>query len=98
MEPMDFEFDGPVVEWRGPAPYYFLRIPAQESANLKSAASGVEYWGQVPVEVRIGDVAFEMALFPREGHYLVPLKKVVRESAGIEVDHVLAAGVNIRRR
>ena len=27
---MDFEFDGPVIEWRGPAPFYYVRIPEEE--------------------------------------------------------------------
>ena len=51
MSPMDFEFEGPVIEWRGPAPFYFLRIPEEESADIKLAAKGMEYWGQVPVTV-----------------------------------------------
>lgn len=32
---MDFEFDGPVVEWRGPAPFYFVAVPDEESADIK---------------------------------------------------------------
>ncbi len=49
------QFEGPVVEWRGPAPFYFVAIPAEESADIKFAAKGLEYWGQVPVVVRIGE-------------------------------------------
>ena len=30
------QFEGPVVEWRGPAPFYFVAIPAEESADIKS--------------------------------------------------------------
>ena len=56
MMSFDFEFEGPVVEWRGPAPFYFVAIPAEESADIKFAARGTEYWGQVPVIVRIGGV------------------------------------------
>ena len=97
MQPMDFEFEGPVIEWRGPAPFYFVRIPDEASADIKFAAKGVEYWGQVPVVVRIGEVEFRTALFPRDGQYLLPLKDVVRRSAGLELDEVVSVGLNVGR-
>ena len=84
---MDVEFEGPVVEWRGPAPFFFVAIPEQVSADIKVAARGVQYWGQVPVMVRISDTTFTTALFPKDGRYLLPLKNVVRTSVGIELDH-----------
>ncbi len=95
---MDFEFEGPVIEWRGPAPFYFVRIPEDHSEDIKFAAKGVEYWGQVPVCVRIGDVEFSTALFPKDGLYLLPLKDAVRKSAGIEMDQVLTVGLNVGRQ
>jgi hypothetical protein len=97
MEPMDFEFEGVVVEWRGPAPFFFVRIPEDESADIKFAAKGIEYWGQVPVAVRIRDIEFRTALFPKDGRYLIPLKAVVRTSAGIDVDQTVGVGLNVGR-
>jgi hypothetical protein len=97
MSFMDFEFEGPVIEWRGPAPFYFLRIPEEDSADIKFAARGVEYWGQVPVVVRIGESEFKTALFPKDGQYLIPLKDAVRKPLGIEVDQVLTVGLNVGR-
>lgn len=98
MASMDFEFEGPVVEWRGPAPYYFVAIPEEDSEDIKLAAKGIEYWGQVPVLVRIADVHFTTALFPKDGGYLLPLKDAVRRSAGIEPDQLLAVGLSVGRR
>lgn len=98
MSAMDFEFEGPVVEWRGPAPYYFLRVPEEESEDIKVAAKGIEYWGQVPVLVRIGQTEFTTALFPKDGRYLIPLKDAVRKSSGIDVDEVLTVAVTLRRQ
>ena len=97
---MDFEFEGRVVEWRGPAPFYFLRVPEEESADIKFAAKGIEYWGQVPVVVRINGTEFTTALFPKDGHYLVPLKVAARTSAGIDVetDDVLTVALDVVRR
>ncbi len=95
---MDFEFDGPVIEWRGPAPFYFVAIPEEESEDIKFAAKGVEYWGQVPVVVRILDTEFTTALFPKDGRYLLPLKDAVRGPTGIEVDQVVAVGLRVGRQ
>lgn len=98
---MDFEFDGEIVEWRGPAPFFFVRVPEEESADIKFAAKGIEYWGQVPVNVRINGAEFTTALFPKDGHYLVPLKVAARRSAGIDVDQVdgaLRVALDVVRR
>lgn len=97
MDSMDFSFDGPVVEWRGPAPFYFLAIPQDESADIKFAAKGMEYWGQVPVRVRIKGTEFTTALFPKDGRYLLPLKDVVRKSEGIEVGQLVTVAMSVGR-
>lgn len=97
MHELDFAFRGPVVEWRGPAPYYFVAVPEEESADIKFAAKGMEYWGQVPVTVRIGDTDFTTALFPKDGRYLLPLKDVVRRAEGLDVDQVLDVSLDLGR-
>lgn len=94
---MQFAFSGPVVEWRGPAPFYFVRVPEDESADIKDAAKGLEYWGQVPVVVRIDDVEFTTALFPKDGVYLVPLKSAVRAQVEVEVDEVVPVWLEVGR-
>ena len=97
MDDLDFELQGPVVEWRGPAPFYFLALPVEDSEDLKVAAKGMEYWGQVPVVVRIGETDFTTALFPKDGRYLLPLKDVVRRAEGIDVDDVLTVALSLGR-
>lgn len=32
-------FDGRVIEWRGPSPFYFVAVPAEESADIRQIAS-----------------------------------------------------------
>jgi hypothetical protein len=95
---MEFEFEGEVVEWRGPAPFYFVAIPNEESADIKLVAKGIEYWGQVPVAVRIGNTEFSTALFPKDGRYLLPLKDAVRRSAQIAVGQVVAVELTVGRQ
>jgi hypothetical protein len=95
--PVDFEFafSGPVVEWRGPSPYFYLQVPEDESADIKVAAKGLEYWGQVPVVVRIDEVEFTTALFPKDGRYLVPLRAAVRRATGVEEDDVVSVRLHV---
>ena len=97
MTSTEFEFEGPVVEWRGPAPYYFVAIPADDSADIKFAAKGLEYWGQVPVVARIEDTSFTTALFPKDGRYLLPLKDAVRTSVAADVDEVVTVALRVGR-
>ena len=81
---LDVRFSGEVVEWRGPAPYYFVAVPAALIGEVAYAARQASYgWGVVPVTARIGEVDFTTSLFPRDGGYLVPLKAAVRKAAGI---------------
>jgi hypothetical protein len=98
MHEPDFAFQGPVVEWRGPAPYYFVAVPEEESADIKVAARGLEYWGQVPVTVRISDTEFTTALFPKDGRYLLPVKDGVRRALGVDLDGIVAVSLVLGRR
>jgi Domain of unknown function (DUF1905) len=87
---MDVQFAGRVIEWRGPAPYYFVPIPDEESADIHEVAAMATYgWGVIPVTARIGEVDFQTSLFPKDGGYLLPLKDAVRRpqriTAGDEV-------------
>jgi hypothetical protein len=43
---------------RKPVPYLFVAMTPQESEDLKGAARGLIYGGQVPVHVTIGDSEF----------------------------------------
>ena len=95
---MEFEFEGVVVEWRGPAPFYFVDIPKEESAEIKLVAKGIEYWGQVPVTVRVRDTQFSTALFPKDGRYLLPLKDAVRRAARIALGQIVAVKLSVGRQ
>ena len=82
---MDQEFVGEVIEWRGPAPYYFVPVPEQESAVLRGAASAAGYgWGMLPIRVRVGSTEWKTSLWQKDGGYLLPLKDAVRKPAGLD--------------
>src|SRR5215203_5901511 len=82
---MELQVTGEVWEWRGPAPYYFVTVPDDESAQLASVAAGVTYgWGMIPVRGGVGETDFETSLWPKDGRYVVPLKDALRGAEGIE--------------
>jgi hypothetical protein len=83
---VDLAFSSEVWFWRGPSPYHFVTVPADESAELKATAAQVTYgWGMIPVEARIGSTRWTTSLFPKDGGYVVPLKDLVRTAEQIEV-------------
>ena len=51
---MNNEFSGVIGFWRGPAPRYFVTVPAEQGADLKAISGFVTYgWGVIPVRTRI---------------------------------------------
>ncbi len=78
---MNIEFSGKIFFWRGPAPYYFVSMPAEPSRGLKAISSQVTYgWGVIPVQARIGKTEWKTSLFPKDGLYLVPIKAMVQKA------------------
>ncbi|MFF4250001.1 DUF1905 domain-containing protein [Streptomyces sp. NPDC001663] len=94
---MELAFTGRVIEWRGPAPYFFVPVPDEESADIREVAAMATYgWGVIPVEARIGEVAFETSLFPKDGTYLLPLKNAVRRPQDISAGDDVTVEMTVR--
>ena len=94
-----FVFQGLVHHWRGPAPYYFVRVPPETAEELADVAAEVTYgWGMVPVEVMVGGYTWETSLWPKEGGYLVPIRAQVRSRVELEVDQLVAVRLTIAPR
>jgi hypothetical protein len=94
---MRLTFTGPVIEWRGPAPYYFVPVPEQECADIGEVARMATYgWGVIPVEARIGEVTFTTSLFPKDGGYLLPLKNAVRKPEGLDAGDEVRVEMTVR--
>ena len=88
---MDFEFTAEIFQWRGPAPYYYVAVPEDESDDIKAASQLLTYgWGVIPVQVRIGETEWQTSLFPKDGRYLVPLKDRVRATEGLDDGDVVS--------
>lgn len=95
---MTLEFSGTIIQWRGPAPFYFVAIPPEESDDIKAIANSVTYgWGVIPVKVQIGDTEWTTSLFPKDGIYLVPIKNVIRKAEKIDEGDMVDVYLEIGR-
>ncbi|HEY3289939.1 MAG TPA: DUF1905 domain-containing protein [Anaerolineae bacterium] len=94
---MDFEFEGKIWYWRGPAPFYFVTVPAELGRDLKVISGIVTYgWGMIPVHVRIGKTEWKTSLFPKDGSYIVPLKDMVRKAEELGEGDTVTVHLEVR--
>lgn len=93
---MTIQFSGDIWYWRGPAPFYFVTVPEEDSRRIKEMERLVSYgWGMIPVAARIGDTEWKTALWPKDGRYILPLKDKVRKAEGLEEGQVIAVWMEI---
>lgn len=92
MQRVTVEFTGELIEWRGPAPFYFVALTEEAIRQVRETASLASYgWGVIPVTSTIGATEFTTSLFPRQGGYLLPIKDAVRQAEGIRLGHQITA-------
>lgn len=95
---MELEFEAEVIEWRGPAPFFYARLPADAAAEITRIKKLVTYgWGVIPAEAVINGVRFTTSLFPKDGGYLLPLKASVRKAIGVTVGDVVVVLMQVGR-
>lgn len=93
---MILEFTEVAIWWRGPAPFVFVPVPPDLSAEIKAISALVTYgWGCIPVTVTIGATEYTTSLFPRDGVYLVPVKVAVQKAEDVKVGAATAVRVEI---
>jgi len=94
---MNIKFNGTILFWRGPAPWFFVTVPAKQSRDLKAISGLVTYgWGVIPVIVQIGKTEFQTSLFPKDDRYLVPIKASVRKAEKLEKGDKVSVRLEIR--
>ncbi|HUF37783.1 MAG TPA: DUF1905 domain-containing protein [Anaerolineales bacterium] len=94
---MIIEFTDTIFIWRGPAPFYFVPVPEEQSLDIKEISSLVTYgWGVIPVTVRIGETEWQTSLFPKDGLYLVPVKDRIRKAEKIDEGDRVTVRLEIR--
>ena len=83
--PVSINFSGPLWVWKGPAPWHFVTVPAEQCHELKAISGFVTYgWGMIPVKVGIGKTEWKTSLWPKDDAYIVPIKASVRKAEKLE--------------
>lgn len=73
-------------EWEGKGAWHFITIEKSQAETIKKDW----HWqrrgfGSIPVKVQINDALWSTSIFPeKEGTYLLPIKKIVREKEHIK--------------
>jgi hypothetical protein len=94
---MNIEFDETIWYWRGPAPWYFVTVPAPQCYSLKAISGDVTYgWGMLPARVRIGRTEWQTSLWPKDGSYIVPIKASVRRAEKLEEGDNVTVWLEVR--
>jgi len=94
---MNIEFTGKIWFWKGPAPWFFVTMPAKQSRDLKAISGLVTYgWGVIPVHVQIGKTEWATSLFPKDGRYIVPIKVSVRKAENLEEGDKVTIRLEVR--
>ncbi|HRN30307.1 MAG TPA: DUF1905 domain-containing protein [Terrimesophilobacter sp.] len=94
---MELSFSGVVWYWRGPAPFYFVSVPANVCDDIRLVAHEVTYgWCMIPCDITIGTTTWYTALWPKDGGYIVPLKKWVRDAEQVDLDDVVEVTLSVR--
>ncbi len=94
---MIVDFEAQIWFWRGPAPWYFVTVPAKECLDLNAISGVVTYgWGMIPATVQIGETEWKTSLFPKDGRYIVPLKASVRAAEDLEEGDMVMVKLMVR--
>lgn len=95
---LDIVFEAAVIEWRGPAPFYFVAIPPEHLGEVSYAAREASYgWGCVPVAASVVGASFDTSLIPKDGGYLLPLRAAVRAQAGVALGDSICVRMRVAR-
>jgi len=93
---MRFEFEAQVWYWRGPAPWYFVTVPAFPSQEIKRIQSLVTYgWGMIPVLAKVGGSEWKTALWPKDNSFILPLNVAIRRAEAIEEGRSITSHIEV---
>lgn len=93
---MRLRFTGEIWYWRGPAPFHFVTVPPADSEMIGEVASVVTYgWGMIPASVTIGATTVSTSLWPKDGGYIVPIKKALQDRERVGVGDVVEIVLDI---
>ena len=92
----EFKTSGELFEWRGPAPYYFVKVDPKTSSLIKQRARQHSYgWGVLHVNGEISGIKIETALIPQNELYYFPIKNAIRIPLDLQLDDTVKIKFNL---
>ena len=85
---MRFAFTAPLWVWEGPAAWFFVTVPPEVADDIRAVTEGMRRgFGSVRVTATTGATTWSTSIFrdSRTGTFMLPMKKQVRQVAGLEV-------------
>lgn len=84
-------FKGELFHWRGPSPFHFVAISARSSEKIRDHRKELTYgWGVIPTTVTVKGFEWTTALFPKDDHYLLPVKDLARKRLELEIGDLVS--------
>jgi hypothetical protein len=97
-----YEFEGVLWLWQArqatePGSWVFVSLPFDVSDEIEAQAVPGKGFGSVRVEVTLGSSTWRTSLFPsaEEKTYVLPVKKPVRRTEGLEVGDTCSVSVRL---
>ena len=87
MAQEEYRFDAELWLHQGDAAWHFITLPADVSDDIEArTADQHRGFGSVRVRVTIGTTTWQTSVFPdsKRGAYILPVKKDVRRSEGLD--------------
>ena len=100
MSDLTYEFQSEIWIYAGKGAWYFVTLPQDISAHIKTFAGQKAGFGSVRVNARIGKTCWQSSIFPdkKAKAYILPLKADIRKqeklNGGDKVKVALGLDIN----
>lgn len=86
---LPYRFVSKPWKYNGPAAWYFVSLPKEISAEIRSHFKDLEEgWGRLLVQAKISDYEWKTAIWfdTKQDTYLLPLKSEVRKKVKMDIE------------
>jgi hypothetical protein len=92
-----FGFEAELYLWKPDGAWVFASLPIEVAEEIHDMALPGRGFGSVKVCVRVGATEWRTSVFPdkESGSYVLPIKKAVRTSEGIDVGDTVAFEIDV---
>ncbi|HVE74400.1 MAG TPA: DUF1905 domain-containing protein [Mycobacteriales bacterium] len=93
---MHLRFSAALWEYAGEGSWHFVTMPAEMSEDVRAVPRPRRGFGSVRVRATVGSTVWTTSVFPsKDGTYVLPVKRSVRNAEGLEVGEPVAVGLEV---